>query len=215
MGKAGKGYDDRRGRRDKWDESWGGSGDGGRDSFSGRDDYSRPSFPERTAPAAPIGGAGEDVTGVVKFYNSQKGFGFVTVDSIGKDVFLHATALNGESDDIPEGATITCSIKPDPRRAGSMVVASVTSIDRSTGAAPVRRPASRPIGGDKRTDVGVLEFYNEDKGFGFLKLASGVSVFVHATVGQRANIELTEGDRYEVDHVEGEKGPRAVGIREA
>jgi CspA family cold shock protein len=38
-------------------------------------------------------GDATEVAGIVKWYNAQKGFGFVTPETGGKDVFVHATAL--------------------------------------------------------------------------------------------------------------------------
>lgn len=35
------------------------------------------------------------MTGTVKFFNASKGFGFITNDDTGKDIFVHITALNG------------------------------------------------------------------------------------------------------------------------
>ncbi len=34
-------------------------------------------------------------TGVVKFFNETKGFGFITDDASGQEIFLHVTGLNG------------------------------------------------------------------------------------------------------------------------
>ncbi|MEZ0612198.1 cold-shock protein [Fibrella sp. WM1] len=34
-------------------------------------------------------------TGVVKFFNESKGFGFIVDDETGKDIFVHITGLNG------------------------------------------------------------------------------------------------------------------------
>ncbi len=35
------------------------------------------------------------MTGTVKFFNESKGYGFITNNDTGKDIFVHATALNG------------------------------------------------------------------------------------------------------------------------
>ena len=35
------------------------------------------------------------MTGTVKFFNESKGFGFITNDESGDDVFVHVTALDG------------------------------------------------------------------------------------------------------------------------
>jgi len=35
--------------------------------------------------------------GTVKFYNAQKGFGFITPDDGGKDFFVHANNVRGEA----------------------------------------------------------------------------------------------------------------------
>ena len=35
------------------------------------------------------------MTGIVKFFNATKGYGFITNDATGQDIFVHATSLDG------------------------------------------------------------------------------------------------------------------------
>jgi CspA family cold shock protein len=55
-------------------------------------------------------------TGVVKFYNSQKGYGFITPDDGGKDIFVHVTAVEQSGiSDLNEGLRISFDTEPDKR----------------------------------------------------------------------------------------------------
>jgi len=47
--------------------------------------------------------------GTVKFFNEAKGFGFITPDEGGKDVFVHANGLNGTT--ITEGDKVTFDVE--------------------------------------------------------------------------------------------------------
>ena len=46
-------------------------------------------------------------TGTVKFFNEEKGFGFITPDGGGKDLFVHKTAVSGN---IQEGDTVSYEV---------------------------------------------------------------------------------------------------------
>jgi cold shock protein len=59
-------------------------------------------------------------TGTVKFYNVQKGFGFIQPENGGKDVFVHATALERAGiRNLVEGQTVSFDIEED-RRTGKV-----------------------------------------------------------------------------------------------
>ncbi|HZV21528.1 MAG TPA: cold-shock protein [Hyphomicrobiales bacterium] len=67
-------------------------------------------------------------TGVVKWYNSQKGYGFIQPDDGGKDVFVHASALERAGlRGLAEGQKVTFDIQTDRRTgrtsAGNLAIA--------------------------------------------------------------------------------------------
>ncbi len=64
-------------------------------------------------------------TGTVKFYNAQKGFGFIQPDDGGKDVFVHATALERAGiRGLAEGQKVSFDTEED-RRSGKTAVANI------------------------------------------------------------------------------------------
>lgn len=66
--------------------------------------------------------------GTVKFYNSQKGFGFIQPDDGSKDVFVHATAL--ERAGLPglnEGQKVAFDTQQD-RRTGKIAVGTIEAL---------------------------------------------------------------------------------------
>ncbi|MGC1356031.1 MAG: cold-shock protein [Xanthobacteraceae bacterium] len=63
--------------------------------------------------------------GTVKFYNGQKGFGFIQPDDGGKDVFVHATALERAGiSGLVEGQKVSFDTQED-RRTGKTAVANI------------------------------------------------------------------------------------------
>ena len=62
-------------------------------------------------------------TGTVKFYNAQKGFGFIQPDNGGKDVFVHATAVERAGiRGLREGQKVSYELQTDQRNGKTSAV---------------------------------------------------------------------------------------------
>jgi CspA family cold shock protein len=54
--------------------------------------------------------------GTVKFFNSAKGYGFIAPEGGGKDVFVHATAVEAAGmRSLTEGQRVSFDVQPDAR----------------------------------------------------------------------------------------------------
>jgi CspA family cold shock protein len=60
--------------------------------------------------------------------------------------------------------------------------------------------------------VGTVEWFNPNKGYGFIKPESGNDVFVHASAIQ-GDGSLEEGQAVEFEITEGHRGPQAANVR--
>jgi CspA family cold shock protein len=192
----------------------GGFGGGDRGGFSGGGGGGRGMPPQ-------VVGEG---TGVVKFFNGQKGFGFVVRDDGGEDVFVHISAveqagLTGLAEGQPLGFTLVDR--------GGRISATDLKIEGEpmpvTDRAPPREPREggfgdrgprperggfggaaggapqRQLTGEKAT--GTVKFFNAMKGFGFIQRDDGQpDAFVHISAVERAGMaSLNEGDRLQFE----------------
>ena len=65
--------------------------------------------------------------GTVKFYNSQKGYGLIQPDDGGKDVFVHASALERAGlHSLNEGQKVSFDTQED-RRSGKIAVGNISA----------------------------------------------------------------------------------------
>jgi CspA family cold shock protein len=200
-----------------------------------------PSFSRRPGPAAPMA-SGPESTAIVKWFNAEKGFGFVEVTDGTGDVFLHASVLTRTGvTAVSPGATL--KVRVGQGQKGPQVT-EVTEVDESTAsAAPAPRAPRAPDRGGygggagagygggfaapRRSfdspapsgpeQQGTVKWYNTSKGFGFIAPEDGgKDVFVHASALRRAGLtELAEGQRVTIQVTQGQKGPEAASIRES
>jgi CspA family cold shock protein len=176
--------------------------------------YAPPRGPQFDSPSGP------PIRATVKWYNPDKGFGFVTLDNGSGDAFLHASVVERYgAASVPPGATLEVRAGPGPK---GPQVTEILSADSSTAREQARharpeRPAYRPAAVDRPTveETGTVKWYNAMKGFGFIGPdRGGKDIFVHATALERSGIMgLVEGQRVAVDVADGQKGPEVASLR--
>ena len=186
------------------------------DSREPRSDFD---VPPRLAEPELEGSSGLAVRAQVKWFNPNKGYGFVQLSDGSGDAFLHVTALAGIGvSTLQPGETFELRVALGQR---GPHVTEVISVDSSTAAPPrpprgrFRSPSDRqPLEASVQA-MGTVKWYNTAKGFGFIAMDSGgKDVFVHASALQRAGITgLSEGQRVFVGVAEGGKGPEAASIQ--
>ncbi len=162
------------------------------------------------------------VRGVVKWFDTTRGFGFMVPDADGAgagmgDVLIHYTSLQAIGRrTAPEGALVEASVV---RGARGFQAAEVLAVDTSAAIENVRPRDRERVVADADPAAGEwqgvrVKWFNRLKGYGFLvRDEHDGDVFVHMETLRRAGIEQVEpDDPLQARIVEGDKGPMAVAV---
>ena len=134
----------------------------------------------------------------VKWFNVEKGFGFVTPLDGQAEAFLHASVLaRGGVARLSEGGELVCAIAATAKGPQVVRVDEVVVVE------------SPPV--PDLSLAGVVKWYQPDKGFGFVVAEDGDrDVFVHKSALKRSGLDIiAAGQRVLVSVVIGAKGREA------
>jgi CspA family cold shock protein len=164
--------------------------------------------------------SGPAVNGIVKWFNAEKGFGFVELADGSGDVFLHTAVLEAAGHEtVDPGATLSVQVGWGQK---GRQVAAVLAVD-ATAVPPRARMRSSPRvqSGRERPDPaaaigieGTVKWFNGEKGFGFAGCEDREKdVFVHISIVERAGLRsLDEGQRLAMKVVKTPKGREAISL---
>lgn len=193
-------------------------GGGGRGRRASEEDFALDpgSIDPIPRPAIPSPVATVETT--VKWFNPEKGFGFVAIADGSGDAFLPLKAVQALGrDTVSPGATLKVLLGQGER--GRHVTKIVAIDDSGTTSTSSPRPSSPDRG--KSLDVstaiemqGKVKWFSVEKGMGFVEVEDGgKDVFLHISVVRQAQISgLSEGQRISMRVTETEKGRQAVSI---
>ncbi len=156
-----------------------------------------------------------ELTGVIKWFDISKGFGFIVPDNGMPDVLLHVTCLRRDGYQTAyEGTRVICEVL---QRAKGLQAFRILSMDESTAVHPAQMPPRthvtvQPTSGLERAQV---KWFNRLRGFGFLTRGEGTpDIFVHMETLRRYGIaELRPGQTVLVRFGHGPKGLMAAEVR--
>ena len=187
------------------------------------DNHEEPSWPSMPPPScaavarAPVAG-GPEVQATVRWFNPEKGFGFVEVSGGGGDAFLHGSVLTrAGAASVNPGATLKVRLAPSQKGPQVTEVTEIRDTEAPAGGSHAPHGGggrSSVPAGDAQEMLGTVKWYNAEKGFGFVAPESGgKDVFMHATAIARGGAtQVTDGTPVRMQVAQGKKGPEAVSV---
>ena len=157
-----------------------------------------------------------ELSGVIKWFDVAKGFGFIIPDNGMPDVLLHVTCLRRDGYQTAyEGARVVCEVL---QRSKGLQAFRIVSMDESTAVHPAQMPPPRThvtVTATSGLERAQVKWFNRLRGFGFLTRGDGTAdIFVHMETLRRFGLtELRPGQYVLVRFGPGPKGLMAAEVR--
>ncbi len=166
------------------------------------------------------------VKGQIKWFDANKGFGFIKSPNFDADILLHFSCLRQAGlSSAHEGAQVECEVvkRKSGLQAQRLIYLENAPVFPGAGAQSVGSAGQRTAGAQSRKRPAVAlqgplidavaKWFSRPKGFGFVIASAGEDVFVHMELLRQCGIrELKPGQKVRVRTAMGEKGLQATFI---
>lgn len=157
-------------------------------------------------------------TGRVKWYDADRGYGFVVPDGGDRDILLHASCVKASGRvSIPEGAQVSLRVVQGDRGLQAVELIEVESAEEVQDQHSEMRPSELAVDLEGASELlaARVKWFDKLKGFGFVNVfGDSADVFVHMETLRRCGFnDLMPGEGIAVRTTDGPRGLMAVELR--